>query len=73
MTEELADCILQLHCIAGCDANSGFYGFNIMDYNINNLDWTGLDLELDLINHQNMSAREWSWNWQFRLYYINPK
>ncbi|KAJ8349632.1 hypothetical protein SKAU_G00247620 [Synaphobranchus kaupii] len=26
VTEEMADCIVQLHCITGCDANSGFYG-----------------------------------------------
>ncbi len=26
LTEEIADCIIQLHCITGCDANSGFYG-----------------------------------------------
>ena len=24
--EEMADCIVQLHCITGCDANSSFYG-----------------------------------------------
>ncbi len=23
VTEEMADCIVQLHCITGCDANSG--------------------------------------------------
>ena len=22
----MADCIVQLHCITGCDANSGLYG-----------------------------------------------
>jgi len=26
VTEEMAECIVQLHCITGCDANSGFYG-----------------------------------------------
>ena len=26
VTEEMADCIVQLPCITGCDANSGFYG-----------------------------------------------
>ena len=26
VTEEMADCIVQLHCFTGCDANSGFYG-----------------------------------------------
>ena len=26
VTDEMADCILQLHCMTGCDANSGFYG-----------------------------------------------
>ena len=26
VTEEMADCIVQLHCITGCDANSGFFG-----------------------------------------------
>ncbi len=26
VTEDMADCIVQLHCITGCDANSGFYG-----------------------------------------------
>ena len=26
VTEEMADCIERLHCITGCDANSGFYG-----------------------------------------------
>ena len=26
VTEEKADCIVQLHCFTGCDANSGFYG-----------------------------------------------
>ena len=26
VTEEMADCIIQLHCFTGCDANSGFYG-----------------------------------------------
>ena len=26
VTEEMADCIVQLHYITGCDANSGFYG-----------------------------------------------
>ena len=25
-TNEMADCIVQLHCMTGCDANSGFYG-----------------------------------------------
>lgn len=24
--EEMADCIVPLHCLTGCDANSGFYG-----------------------------------------------
>ena len=24
--DEMADCIVQLHCLTGCDANSGFYG-----------------------------------------------
>ena len=24
--DEMADCIVQLHCMTGCDANSGFYG-----------------------------------------------
>ena len=26
LTEEMAECIVQLHCFTGCDANSGFYG-----------------------------------------------
>ena len=26
VTDEMADCIVQLHCMTGCDANSGFYG-----------------------------------------------
>ena len=26
LTEEMADCIVQLHCFTGCDANSDFYG-----------------------------------------------
>ena len=26
VTEEMADCIVQLHCFTGCDANSGIYG-----------------------------------------------
>ena len=26
VTEEMADCIVQLHCITGCDATSGLYG-----------------------------------------------
>ena len=26
VTEEMADYIVQLHCITGCDANFGFYG-----------------------------------------------
>ena len=26
VTEEMADCIVQMHCMTGCDANSGFYG-----------------------------------------------
>ena len=26
VTEEMASCIMQLHCFTGCDANSGFYG-----------------------------------------------
>ena len=26
VTEEMADCIEQLHCVTGCDANSAFYG-----------------------------------------------
>ena len=26
VTDEMANCIVQLHCITGCDANSGFYG-----------------------------------------------
>ncbi|KAK1890844.1 U3 small nucleolar RNA-associated protein 10 [Dissostichus eleginoides] len=25
-TDMMADCIVQLHCMTGCDANSGFYG-----------------------------------------------
>jgi hypothetical protein len=25
-TDEMAHCIVQLHCMTGCDANSGFYG-----------------------------------------------
>ena len=24
--DEMADCVVQLHCMNGCDANSGFYG-----------------------------------------------
>ena len=26
VTDEMADCIVQLHCMTGCDANSSFYG-----------------------------------------------
>ena len=26
MNAEIANCIVQLHCMTGCDANSGFYG-----------------------------------------------
>ena len=26
VTEEMANCIVQLHCFTGCYANSGFYG-----------------------------------------------
>ena len=26
VTEEMAGCIVQLHCFTGCDANSSFYG-----------------------------------------------
>ena len=26
VTEEMADCIVQLHCITDCDVNSSFYG-----------------------------------------------
>ena len=26
LADEMAGCIVQLHCMAGCDANSGFYG-----------------------------------------------
>ena len=26
MTDEMADCIVQLHYMTGCDDNSGFYG-----------------------------------------------
>ena len=26
VTVDMADCIVQLHCMTGCDANSGFYG-----------------------------------------------
>ena len=26
VTDETADCIVQLHCMTGCDANSSFYG-----------------------------------------------
>ncbi|CAJ1081845.1 hypothetical protein KUCAC02_030351 [Xyrichtys novacula] len=26
LTEEMAQCVVQLHCFTGCDANSGFYG-----------------------------------------------
>jgi len=26
VTDEMADCIVQLHCMTCCDANSGFYG-----------------------------------------------
>ena len=26
LTEEMAHCIVQLHCFTGCDANSGFFG-----------------------------------------------
>ena len=26
VTDEMADCIVQLHCMTGCDANFGFYG-----------------------------------------------
>ena len=26
MTDEMASCIVQLHCMTGCDANSSFYG-----------------------------------------------
>ena len=26
VSEEMADCIVPLHCLTGCDANSGFYG-----------------------------------------------
>ena len=25
VTKEMADCIVQMHCMTGCDANSGFY------------------------------------------------
>ena len=26
VTDDMADCIVQLHCMTGCDPNSGFYG-----------------------------------------------
>ena len=26
VTDDMADCIVQLRCMTGCDANSGFYG-----------------------------------------------
>jgi len=26
LDNKMADCIVQLHCMTGCDANSGFYG-----------------------------------------------
>ena len=26
LVTEMADCIVQLHCMTGCDANSGLYG-----------------------------------------------
>ena len=26
LADEMAGCIVQLHCMTGCDANSGFYG-----------------------------------------------
>ena len=26
VSDEMRNCIIQLHCMTGCDANSGFYG-----------------------------------------------
>ena len=26
VSDEMADCVMQLHCMTGCDANSGFDG-----------------------------------------------
>ena len=26
VAKEMAECIVQLHCVTGCDAKSGFYG-----------------------------------------------
>ena len=26
VTDEITDCVVQLHCMTGCNANSGFYG-----------------------------------------------
>ena len=26
VNDEMAGCLIQLHCMTGCDANSGFYG-----------------------------------------------
>ena len=28
VTEEMENCIVQLHCFTGCDANLGFYGMD---------------------------------------------
>ena len=28
VTDEIADCIVQLHCMTGCHANAGFYGMS---------------------------------------------
>ena len=39
VTEEMAGCIVQLHCISGCDANSGFYSKSLV-YNKVAQSWT---------------------------------
>ena len=56
LADQMADCIVQLHCMTGCDANSGFYGKgkkSVYDQVAKNpearwqLSWCGKSLDLE--------------------------
>jgi len=48
LADEMAGCIVQLHCMAGCDANSGFYG-------------KGKKLVFDQVAKNHVARRQLSW------------
>ena len=48
LADEMAGCIVQLHCMTGCDANSGFYG-------------KGKKLVYDQVAKKHVARRQLSW------------